>query len=225
MSNSHTRRASKDELAFLRQASLMLELPTSTWATGTVLFHRYCKYVTRSRSAEPLDPHVCLILCIYLATKVTEEPRKQRDMINVGHKLTNPDTDEPLAGTTFDKLRETLTKSELVLMRALGFDVNVELPHAWIANIVYGMAWWDNNAEPPRDTDMIDARIKQVAGFAWRVANQAVEAGLVDCEPARILAAACIVLAMEAYSEPLPARDLDQWADIWARTTDKRITS
>ncbi|KAJ2306876.1 hypothetical protein IWW54_004595 [Coemansia sp. RSA 2705] len=220
-----TRSASSDELAHLRRASLILDLPTSTWATGAVFFHRYCAFVSQSNSSEPLDTHVCLILCLYLATKVTEEPRNQRDMINVNFKLTHPDNDdEPLAEAALDRLRQTMTKGELILMRTLAFDFTVELPHPWIAHILYGMAWWKDKGRPPADPSLIDERIKRVAAFAWAVANQVVEAGLVDREPARIIAAACIVVALEAHDEPLPARDLDQWADVWARTTKTRIT-
>ncbi|KAI8322806.1 hypothetical protein GQ54DRAFT_303821 [Martensiomyces pterosporus] len=147
------RKASAEELKYLNAASQMLELPTSTWATGVVLFHRYCSFVDRSAlERDPLDPHICMMLCLYLATKVTEEPRKQRDVINVGYKLAHPESEFLPVGDTLSALRDTMTRGELVLMRTLGFNVNVELPHKWIAYILNGAAWWENNGIPPDDT-------------------------------------------------------------------------
>ncbi|KAJ2056258.1 hypothetical protein GGI17_006286, partial [Coemansia sp. S146] len=88
----------------------------------------------------------------------TEEPRKQRDMINVGYKLDNPDSEFLPVDERMDALRNTMTQAELVLIRVLGFNVNVELPHSWIASILYGMVWWEQKGVPPDDTELVDAQ-------------------------------------------------------------------
>ncbi|KAJ1881799.1 hypothetical protein LPJ66_011261 [Kickxella alabastrina] len=220
------REASANEISYLRKASTMLHLSTSAWATGTVLFHRYCAFVNTNKDphSDLLPTHISIMLCLYLATKVTEEPRKQRDIINVGYKLAHPDsTFLPISSSTLSALRVTLTQGELILMRALGFNVTVDLPHAWIASTLYGMMWWERNGQPPDDTEMVDVRAKRVAGTAWVVANAVVERGLVDREPARLIAAACIYIAMDNHGEKLPAKSLDEWADIWAKSTGRRI--
>ncbi|KAI9506925.1 cyclin-like protein [Coemansia spiralis] len=220
------RTVSTEELECLKQASLMLLLPTSTWATGTVLFHRYCKFVNQSKPPKDLfNSRMTIMLCLYLATKVTEEPRKQRDIINVGYHLENPQNDFlPIGSQLLNSLRETMTQCELILMRALGFNMNVELPHTWIASIIYGMAWWEKNGNPPDDTEDVDKRIKRVAALAWEVANEAVRCGLVDCYPARSMAAACIAISMDAHGEPFPAKNFDEWTDIWAKSSASRIS-
>ncbi|ORX74898.1 hypothetical protein DL89DRAFT_264679 [Linderina pennispora] len=92
------------------------------------------------------------MVCIYLATKITEEPRKQRDIINVGYKIANPSQAFLAVGDTLNALRETMDKAELVVLRVLGFNVDVDLPHRWIVQIVYGMAWWADKGIPPDDT-------------------------------------------------------------------------
>ncbi|KAJ2858515.1 hypothetical protein J3B02_000105 [Coemansia erecta] len=213
------------ELGYLRRASTMLELPTATWATGTVLFHRYCAHLSANKcKTDPLPSQISMMLCLYLATKVTEEPRKQRDIINVGFKIAHPEsTFLPVSSTTLAALRTTLSQGELVMMRILGFEFNVELPHAWIASILYGMAWWERNGEPPEDTELVDSRIKNIARYTWIVANCCVESGLVDQAPARILGAACIFISMQFCKEELPARDFEEWADIWAKTSGKKL--
>ncbi|KAJ2904747.1 hypothetical protein GGI21_004252 [Coemansia aciculifera] len=122
-----------------------------------------------------------------------------------------------------DALRNTMTQAELVLVRILGFDVNVELPHNWIASILYGMAWWETKGVPPSDTELVDTRVKDVARLAWLVANNAVSAGLADRESARVMAAACILISLRADSLPLPASDLSEWADVWARSSASRV--
>ncbi|KAJ2663048.1 hypothetical protein IWW48_001567 [Coemansia sp. RSA 1200] len=169
-----------------------------------------------------------MMLCLYLATKVTEEPRKQRDIINVGYSLENLATsfacflqvNSPL----FNSLRYTMTQGELILMRVLGFNVNVELPHTWIATILYGMAWWQNNGHPPDDTEAVDTRVKQIASTSWRLANEIVVAGIVDRFPARSIGAACIVAALRVHKEPLPAKTLNEWAKLWAKTSGSQLT-
>ncbi|KAJ2726312.1 hypothetical protein GGI07_000623 [Coemansia sp. Benny D115] len=166
-----------------------------------------------------------MMLCIYLATKVTEEPRKQRDIINVGYRLANRDSEIlPVTDKVFLGLRASMAEGELAMMRILGFDLSVELPHVWAADILNGMAWWaSDNGRPPDDTELVDPRMKRVAAEAWLMANAAVEHGLVDREPARILGAACVAIAIDRCGEALPARSLDEWADIWARTSARRL--
>ncbi|KAJ2548774.1 hypothetical protein EV175_004698 [Coemansia sp. RSA 1933] len=215
---------SPDEIKYLREASQLLLLPTSTWATGTVLFHRY-----RKTQSKQLDPQIAMMVCMYLATKITEEPRKQRDIVNVGCLLANPTTAKSrvlqINSPTFNSLRYTITQSELFIMRALGFDVNVELPHSWIVTILHGMAWWPSNGDPPEDTEAVDVRLKRIARVAWHLTNDAVVAGLVDQFSARSIAAACIVSALDATGETLPAKSLDAWANMWAKTTGSRVTN
>ncbi|KAJ1955390.1 Cyclin- protein fam58a [Linderina pennispora] len=165
------------------------------------------------------------MVCIYLATKITEEPRKQRDIINVGYKIANPSQAFLAVGDTLNALRETMDKAELVVLRVLGFNVDVDLPHRWIVQIVYGMAWWADKGIPPDDTERIGVQVKNVARTAWRMASDAVRAGLLDDSgSSRRLGAACVVLAMEINGVPLPARDLSEWADMWAKTSSRRLS-
>ncbi|KAJ1825380.1 hypothetical protein LPJ73_009271 [Coemansia sp. RSA 2703] len=164
------------------------------------------------------------MVCIYLATKVTEEPRKQRDIINVGYKLEHPESEFlSVNSTTLGALRRSLTQGELLMMRALGFDFNVELPHVWITSIIYGMAWWERNGVPPVDMETVDIRIKRIAQAAWRIANKVVECGLVDIEPSRLLGAACLAIAMRFCKEKLPAKDDNEWAEIWANASGRQL--
>ncbi|KAJ2584430.1 hypothetical protein GGH95_000385, partial [Coemansia sp. RSA 1836] len=155
--------------------------------------------------------------------KTTEEPRKQRDIINVGYKLAHPSSDFLPVDEQMDALRNTMTQAELVLIRILGFNFNVELPHSWIASILYGMAWWEKRGIPPDDTELVDAQVKNVARLAWLIANNVVIAGLVDREPVQAMAAACILIALRADSVPLPAKALSEWADVWARSSQSRV--
>ncbi|KAJ1815527.1 hypothetical protein LPJ60_005682 [Coemansia sp. RSA 2675] len=122
-----------------------------------------------------------------------------------------------------DALRNTMTQAELVLVRILGFNVNVELPHSWIASILYGMAWWEQKGVPPDDTELVDVQIKNVARLSWLIANDMVIAGLVDREPVQAMAAACILIALRESGVPLPAKNLAEWADVWARSSASRV--
>ncbi|KAJ2507896.1 RNA polymerase II subunit A C-terminal domain phosphatase [Coemansia sp. RSA 1939] len=154
-----------------------------------------------------------------LARLITESKDLERDMDGIIEDVQNRMPHNPL----FNSLRYTMTQGELILMRVLGFNVNVELPHTWIAEILYGMAWWRDNGHPPDDTEAVDTRVKQIASTAWRLANEVVVAGLVDRFPARSIGAACIVTALRAHKEPLPVKTLDEWAKLWAKTSGSQL--
>ncbi|KAJ2002207.1 hypothetical protein GGI04_003439 [Coemansia thaxteri] len=111
-----------------------------------------------------------------------------------------------------------MIQGELTLVRILGFNVDVELPHVWIASILYGMAWWEQGGVPAKDTELVDDQIKYVARLAWKIANRVVSAGLVDREPVQALAATCVLLSLEADGVPLPAKNLSEWTSAWARS-------
>ncbi|KAJ1902687.1 hypothetical protein LPJ71_005471 [Coemansia sp. S17] len=221
------RRPTAEEVDYAKRAASMLLFPTSAWATGMVLFHRYCDYISNQQPPDGdndiIPSHLCIMLCLYLAAKATEEPRKQRDIINVGYKLDNPESEFLPVDERMYALCNTMTQAELVLIRVLGFNVNVDLPHSWIASILYGMTWWEQKGIPPDDTELVDIQVKNIARLAWLIADNVVIAGLVDREPVQAMAAACILIALQVDGIPLPAKNLTEWADVWARSSASRV--
>ncbi|GAA5806144.1 hypothetical protein HPULCUR_011674 [Helicostylum pulchrum] len=138
-------------IQFLRQTSSMLDLPIRTTATAIVYFHRFNAFISSREKVVNMDGSInaedalynneelLTTTCLQLACKATEVPRKVRDLVNVGYRYYHPN------GTTLDvdesyfRMRASLVTSELLLVRALGFDLEVELPFAYCLNVLRGL--------------------------------------------------------------------------------------
>ncbi|CEP07047.1 hypothetical protein [Parasitella parasitica] len=136
---------------FLRQSSFMLDLPIRTTATAIVYYHRFNEFINHKEKVINVDgtpteedvlyqnEELLTTTCLQLACKATEVPRKVRDIVNVGYRYYHPN------GTTLDvdenyfKMRSSLVTSELLLVRALGFDLELELPFAYCLNVLRGL--------------------------------------------------------------------------------------
>lgn len=64
-----------------------------TTGTAVLLFHRFLIQERVGKHRRSRD--VILTTCLFLAGKVTEAPRRLRDVINVLHMLTSTGHDEP----------------------------------------------------------------------------------------------------------------------------------
>ncbi|KAJ1673550.1 hypothetical protein EV182_005014, partial [Spiromyces aspiralis] len=115
--------------------------PVDTWCTALILFHKYQQFLAVQDNGAPpaptLDPKVAVLTCINLACKATEEFRKLRDFINIGHKY------------TYFGIQRSLVLSESIVLRSLGYNINVLTPHKHALYIIEHMAWWKFDGMPP----------------------------------------------------------------------------
>ena len=78
-----------------------LHRPCTSLAAALTLHHRFRKFLVQPSTpnaedlhiARRIDPHLVAIVCVNLALKTTEIPRKVRDIINVTYVLLHPDQD------------------------------------------------------------------------------------------------------------------------------------
>ncbi|KAI9287898.1 hypothetical protein BC943DRAFT_317340 [Umbelopsis sp. AD052] len=77
--------------------------------------------------------------CLHLACKATEVVRKIRDVINVCYRLVHQSDSILEIDEYYYRLRTSLTTSELILTRALGYDLDVDLPFAFALKVLKGM--------------------------------------------------------------------------------------
>ncbi|RUS15159.1 cyclin-like protein [Endogone sp. FLAS-F59071] len=138
-------------ITFIRETSAMLQLPLQTIGTTLLYYHRYHEFMRRLTSEKPIAPEEeaeCLQIeetllattCIHVACKTTETPRKIRDVINVGHRFLHPKEPTLDISETYYGLRSSLITSELVLLRALGYELDAELPFGWALKVIRGTA-------------------------------------------------------------------------------------
>ena len=99
----------------IKDCASILNLPLDCYLTALVFSHKFIA----SELAVPSE--MISMASLYLACKVTENPTKVRDLINVAFYLK---TQKQLSiGNEYWRLRDSVISSELLLLRVLGFSV------------------------------------------------------------------------------------------------------
>ncbi|KAJ2964425.1 hypothetical protein NQZ79_g644 [Umbelopsis isabellina] len=139
---------------FFQEASIMLDLPTKTAATAIMYHHRFKQFMADAHTnpvkeinghqvdvnlALDCDDELLATTCLHLACKATEVVRKLRDVINVCYRLIHQSDSILEIDEYYYNLRTSLTTSELILIRALGYNLDVDLPFAFALKVLKGM--------------------------------------------------------------------------------------
>lgn len=161
--------------------------------------HRYIGFMTETPppSSPPFtllgaggddeaDGVVVLSAILFLVGKVSEEVRRPRDVLN-SVRFTFGHTPETLTmGEGYHQLKEQIIQREHTLLRILGFDTHVDLPHQYLLNIANFL------------------RLKQDAvRVAWRLLNDGYLRRESSCERPVVAASACLLLGT-ALTTPQP---------------------
>lgn len=102
-------------------------------AVATTYFHIFA-----SRFSLTLIDHPA-VLCqsiLFLASKSEEEHRRLRDIITVVHRMKYPEAELLHLGAEHSQLREHIVTTEQLLLRILGFNLNVDLPYDYMYNML-----------------------------------------------------------------------------------------
>eukprot|EP00494_Astrolonche_serrata_P023601 UN23859 len=123
----------------IKHAGVMLHCPELCVATAKMYFQ---KFYRRKEHREKYSPFFVSMTCIYLATKVDEEKRRHRDVLNVFDRILKKKRAGKTAGIIRKDLkcidpyseryrnwRIKMMKMELVLLRALGYNLLQRHPH------------------------------------------------------------------------------------------------
>ncbi|XP_006458150.1 hypothetical protein AGABI2DRAFT_199478 [Agaricus bisporus var. bisporus H97] len=168
---------------FLFRLGSSLALPTSAMCTAATWFHRfYMRYSMSDFHRQDLAA-----ACIFLATKTEECGRKLRDVARVCQaKIKNTDVNNiPADGKEVEQCQAAILATEEVLLEALCFDFVVDSPHSHLVDIFNGVSTED-----------------QVQEYAWSIAHDSYRTPSCILYPAKIIAAACYVLAQRIYDGP-----------------------
>ncbi|KAG2227032.1 hypothetical protein INT45_006439 [Circinella minor] len=230
---------------YLRQAGAMLDLPVRTTATAIMYYHQFNRFMLLNKGKKPerndrfVDENMPLYMneelltttCLHLACKMTDVPRKVRDLVNVGYRYYHPKEGILQVDETYFKMRSSLVVGELLLVRALGYDLEVSLPFTYCLNVLRGMAsvtWFatsskqDRRSLPGNQKDYwrsmeqeMDPELSTIARLAWMFCWDSI------CSPRIILtrttaevALGCLYLALKLSQAELPM-NMNQWVDMW----------
>ncbi len=128
----------------IQKAGIYLDLPQVAIACAQVIFQRF--YFTKSLVT--CDVRVAAKASIWLASKIEEDVRRPRDVINVFHMLEQQRLGKPCIPMVFDQkglkiyhdIKKDVIKMEHKILAELGFCVHVQHPHKIIImylNMIY----------------------------------------------------------------------------------------
>mmetsp|Transcript_36491 Transcript_36491/g.145871 ORF Transcript_36491/g.145871 Transcript_36491/m.145871 type:complete len:501 (-) Transcript_36491:2896-4398(-) len=208
----------------IQEAGILLELPQIVMATAQVLFHRFYHRVSMKKFSHLWTAAAAL----FLAAKVEENPRRVREVVTtVHHRLvkneikSNPDKYKDavafpvdLNGTNYFEWKFTVARTEMYILKELGFVLHVEHPHKFILIYVNTMKEHSNPTKESED------RWKSLLQNSWNNANDALRTDVcVRYEP-EVIACACIRLATKTSRIKLPDRENAGWWLVFGVSED-----
>ncbi|KDO27952.1 hypothetical protein SPRG_07228 [Saprolegnia parasitica CBS 223.65] len=72
--------------------------------------------------------------CIFLSTKLSEKPRKLRDIMNVAYSIAQKTNSPVPTGSEYTAMKERLLDGEQNVLRVLRFDLDMDLPYKYLLN-------------------------------------------------------------------------------------------
>lgn len=140
--------------ALIQSAGILLRLPQTTVATAIVLLQRF--YLVSSMREHPIRPTVSAALC--LSSKLTEQARRPRDIINVLAYILSVPTPCPISPPKTGNFPETpnpetyyvpessyfaqrthLLQLEAHILRAIAFQTHIALPYTLAINYLQAL--------------------------------------------------------------------------------------
>jgi cyclin L len=113
----------------VQTAGILLQLPQVAMATGQVLFHRF--YFRKSFVRQSME--TTAMACVCLASKIEEDPRRIRDVINVFNHIKQVREGKPIEPVILDQdyinLKNQVIKAERTVLKELGFCVQLKNPY------------------------------------------------------------------------------------------------
>ncbi|KAK2906475.1 hypothetical protein Q8A67_005460 [Cirrhinus molitorella] len=174
----------------IQNAGILLRLPQVAMATAQILFHRffYCKSFVR-HCAETVA-----MACLQLASKIEEEPRRVRDVLNVFHHLRHATGNSRcvspmLLDDGYVSRKSDVIKAERRVLKELGFCVHVKHPHKVIVMYLQVL-------ECEKNTRLVQ--------MAWNYMNDSLRTDVFLRFRAETVACACIFLSARVLQIPLP---------------------
>ncbi|KAI3719235.1 hypothetical protein L6452_20130 [Arctium lappa] len=172
----------------IQESGILLKLPQQVMATGQVLFHRfYCK-----KSFVRFNVKRVAASCVWLASKLEENPRRARHVLNVFHRMECRRENLPIEhldafSKKYSELKMDLIRSERHLLKEMGFICHVEHPHKFISNYLATLE------TPP-----------ELRQEAWNLANDSLRTTLCVRFKSAVVACGVVYAAARRFNVPLP---------------------
>ena len=117
--------------AFIQQTGALLDLPNVTVCSACVYWHRFYSHC----ALQEYDPLIAAQASLLLASKVEENSRRVRDVINVAHATSQPSAPPLAISQLYWDTKEHILRMEQAMLRALGFSMSYTHPHFYLLHI------------------------------------------------------------------------------------------
>eukprot|EP00069_Balaena_mysticetus_P008184 bmy_19612T0 len=184
---------------FIMEAGVKLGMRSIPIATACAIYHKFFCEI----DLDAYDPYLVAMSSLYLAGKVEEQHLRTRDIINVSNRYFHPDSEPLELDSRFWELRDSIVQCELLVLRALRFQVSFQHPHK---NWLNRYSW----------------QRSPVSITAWALLRDSYHGGLCLRFQAQHIAVAVLHLALQAYGVEVPAEAEAEkpWWQIYTMDTE-----
>jgi len=172
---------------YLLRVASELKLSALSKASACILYHKAQLKQQEIKNVH-LDNYLVAPTCVYLASKLGEEALKIRDIVNVSYRVLHPDKDPLEIGTTYWKLRDSITTCELILLRLFAFNVSFQTPQKYLLHYLKSLEDWCN---------YVTFNEKLFSTLCWTLVSDACYLPLVASIPPAKLATAIIFVCQQ----------------------------
>jgi len=174
---------------FILHVCNRLTLSARSKATACVLYHKAQWEQKKLRENVMLDNYLVAPTCVYLASKIGEEALKIRDLVNISYCVLHPDKSALEIGTTYWKLRDSITTCELMLLRLFTFNVSFTTPQKYVLHFLKSLKDWTSDVTEWEDSHF--------ASICWSLVNDLCYLPLSINVPPHKLALAVIYIGLK----------------------------
>lgn len=195
------------------KSSRILKLSVETTFSAAILLHRYIITVETNL---PIDTWI-ITVCLLLASKREEEPRRLRDFINCSYLMQNrplPDLND-----AYWEDKKHIVRTEQIVLRWLDFDLMVSRPHRAVVALLLPFSSTDDCDNSP---------CKEMARGAFRILNCTIFSIEALQQEGDILAVAALRLALiesDTLTTAIPEEKRQQYLSlqIWNKQFGMQI--
>eukprot|EP00731_Ephydatia_muelleri_P016178 Em0009g602a len=191
---------------YIVEAGTKLRLDEQAISKAAVFYHIFCSQ-TRA-SIERYDLKLLIMAALNLAAKVQEISVKLGDIVNTCYKCFHPDVPFLEAGDFYWKLKDSVAKYELLLLRTLKFKLNIQLPHPYLLHYLVALSRWVDDAAWQRSS---------ISSLSWCILQDSFHTELCLSHAPYVIATAVLYLAVQCCKLDIPNTESKRmWWEVFA---------
>lgn len=194
-------------IRFICISASKLKLNDIALATACTIYHKFYKF----NKFNDFDPYLVATSCIFLSIKVEEQDSIQlRDIINVCYRTRHPELEPLELDEKYWSLRNSVTQTELYIVRVLGFKLEFNHPHKYLLQYLDSLyAWLDEQNSP-------------IGEISWQILRDLLHSDILAKYRPQEIAISIIYFLMNCYGIQVPYNESAKV--VWWKALDDKIS-